>query len=68
VLLLYIFWQVLDDDGIITGTVNDFVTLVVPLPNTKDHMLGEDQIDDEISSHEVGLNHQILAIINLVRN
>lgn len=59
--------QVLDNDGIVTGAVDDFITLFIPLPHAKNHMLREDHIDEKIPSHQVGLDHHVLTVVDLVR-
>jgi hypothetical protein len=46
VALFNIFREVLDDDRIVTGTVDDLIAFVIALTNPEDHMLGKYNIDD----------------------
>lgn len=66
--LLDIFRKILDDDRIVTRTVDDLVTLLISHSDSKNHILGKDEINENEGCYEIGLNHQTLVVINLVRN
>lgn len=64
---LNILRKVFNDDRIITGTIDNLVAFIILLTYTIYHIVREEDIAENKSTNEIGLNHQTLVIIDLVR-
>lgn len=66
VMLPNLIWKVFDDDGIITGGVYELIAFLIASPNAEDHVLREDDVDEDEGSYQIGLDHETLIIVDFI--